>query len=1124
MSFENIKNSQNKTITWESFRNELKANKADSETIDKMRSIFYEIDANKDMRLSQEELNNAYALLNSMDNDKNGKISNDELKASGNSQKFGTEKAEDINQFMTSLQTISNGSKDNTESVSQETAPQPETQQTQASDTASETNGIEKKENLSETKQEQKSSEAKQQALTEYTVQPGDTPEKIAKKFGLTGDDAKEFIDHLKKQTNQKGWFIVGQKITLLGDHTEALKNMSDYTEDKTELSNRWANTDAGKKAIAAEQAKKSGARASTTEAASAGGNQKSSVSEGNLPKSIQDRIASLKQSGDSYEITGDAQTGYTIKVTSGKYMNQHKIGLIEMKYDSAGNLQTYTQKYNNGQINETTYTGGKKTKVIAQPAPEKFQKIAENMQKESGGNARVEYNKETGHYEIIQTNINYKDVKEIRTVLADKAWQENLSSTDAAKEGIKDAWDTFRLVDPNSWKKAVNAGLKNREDRISDSDYILTQTTTYNDGKVIKGTYTEGKLKTNEILQASKAAKPEKAEEKEQEKINTAADISFEMPPDAPENAKEFANSLINNKAELMRQLGIDNDTYNILAQTAIGIAGKETNFGEETFRQKAKDALRNLDGIGIKDWSYGMTQLKYTLHTQDPEIKRNMEALGITDEEQLLDPEVSAKATIVLLASLNKRLETAKYQKGIETAQDTIVQYKGWEINDQGIGEKTGNTEAWTNNISRQDALCALWNGGEAKSLINGTFKPQGWEYTRVVNEYTQKYKLVETQEARAEAKDKSDETRTFENMTNNGEMGSVVFLPAMYTDKAKHLNTAAEIKTLNQTLKEKNIDANLRNQLITALQNGELSFDFGLDKEEMESLTNSDIKLLLTHLKELKTQVNLNPNINTTDGINAQEASILRNKYSETVGKAEDKFRQEYLNNHSAVYNASDNNPKVLRETSTTRGDMDFVNANGSRRGFRHEKPLPVNTNTSNGQISDEARALANAGYEIAMENPNNTSSGRCLNGVKQAFQKAGIDISDMTKYGNTPKYIQNWFKAHPEMFTPVEYVSLGNGTAREINASDISNLPAGYVVVYIPGEGYGDQAGHIAITNGNGQGYADATDNLQWSNYNNNKGDSGKGEHGKFLVYKLSDNWTVDPNTGQLVFKG
>ena len=1113
MSFENIKNLlNNKTITWETIRNELKAMKADTATIDKMRSIFYALDVKKDRCLSTEELKNAFALLNAMDSDKNGKISNAELKASGNGQAFGTENADDLNQFITTIQTITNVSKDNPESASSLTSPSAETvnptdsKQVQNTETTAASNNVEQNEDLSETKQDQKSAEAKQQALTEYTVQPGDTPEKIAKKFGLTGEDAKEFIDHLKKQTNQKGWFIVGQKITLLGDHTEALKNMSGYTEDKTELNNRWANTDAGKKAI--ENAKSS--------------NQNSPVSESNLPKSIQDRIASLKQSGDSYEITGDAQKGYTIKVTSGKYMNQHKIGLIEMQYDSAGNLQTYTQKYNNGQINETTYTGGKKTKVIAQAAPEKFQKIAANMQKESGGNARIEYNKETGNYEIIQTNINYKDVKEIRTVLSDKAWQENLSTGKAAKEGIKDAWDTFRLVDPNSWKKAINAGLKNREDHISDNDYFISQTTTYNDGKVIEGTYTDGKLKTNKTIRASKVEKPQKQEAKE--KINVAADIKFEMPADAPENAKVFADSLINNKAELMRQLGIDNDTYNILAQTAIGIAGKETNFGEETIRQKAKDTLRNLDGIGIKDWSYGITQLKYTLHTQDPEIKKNMEALGITDEEQLLDPEVSAKATIVLLASLNKRLNTAKYQQGIETAQDTIVQYKGWEINKQGIGEKTGNTEAWTNNISRQDALCALWNGGEAKSLINGTFKPQGWEYTRVVNEYTQKYKLVETKEARAEAKDKSDETRTFENMTNNGEMGSIVFLPAMYTDKAKHLNTATEIKTLNQTLKEKNIDANLRNQLVTALQNGELSFDFGLDKEEIDSLTNSDIKLLLTHLKKLKTQVNSNPNVNTSDGINAQEASILRSKYSETIGKAEDEFRQEYLNNHSAVYNASDTNPKVLRETSTTRGDMNFVKANGARRGFQHEKPLPVNTNTSNGQISDTANVLANAGYEIAMQNPNNTSSGHCLNGVKQAFQKAGIDISDMTKYGNTPKYIQNWFKAHPEMFTPVEYVSLGNGTAREINASDISNLPAGYVVVYIPGEDYGNQAGHIAITNGNGQGYADATDNLQWSNYNNNKDDSGKGEHGKFLVYKLSDNWAVDPNTKQLAYKG
>lgn len=1106
MSFENIQNSlKNKSISWQNLNKQLKSMNVDKQLIAQMRSIFYSFDQTKDMTLSQDEISNALSMLNSLDTDKDGKITGEELKAAKNNAVLGDKNAGDINNFIKALQGQPLDVSE-TQTTPDEPASGGETEETKTTQTPENTPSVENK----------------GQKLTEYTVQPGDTPERLAKKFGLEGEEAEAFIEHLKKQTNEKGWFMVGQKITLPGDHSEALQNMSDYTEDKTELDNRWAHTEAGRKAIAAEEAKKAGNDSSVTDTSRKGGdNGNSPVSEKDLPKSIQDRIASLKQSGDTYEISGDAQSGYTIKVTSGNYMTKARIGEIEMKYDSAGNLQTYTQKYNNGQVNETTYAGGKKTKIIAEPAPEKFQDIAARMQKESGGKARIEYNKETGHYEIVQTDISYKDVKEIRTVLSDTAWQEEMSSGEALKEGFKDAWDTLRLVNPDSWSKAISAGLKNREDHISDNDYFLTQTTTYSDGRVIEGTYKDGKLKTNKVIQQSNI---EKTQEVPEEKINVAADISFEMPADAPEKAKEFANSLIENKAELMRQLGIDNDTYNMLAQTAIGIAGRETNFDEQTLRQTGKDVLRNIDVVGARDWSYGMTQLKYALHIQDPTIKKHMEALDITDEKQLLDPEVSAKATIVVLASLNKRLNTERYQQGIEVAQDTIVQYKGWEINEQGIGEKTGNTAAWTNNISRQDALCALWNGGEAKSLLNGTFKPQGWQYTRDVTAYTHKYKLVETDEARAEAKDKHDETRAFEDMRNNGEMGSVVFLPAMYTDKAKHLNSSAEIRELNQSLKTKGIDGNLRNQLVAALQNGELSFDFGLSKDEINSLTNADIKLLLTHLKELKTQVNSNQNINTSDGISAQEASILRNQYAETIGTAEDKFRQEYLNNHSAVYNASDTNPKILRETSTTRGELDFVGAGGKRRGFQHEKPLPVNENTNRGKISQQSAILANAGYEVAMQNPNNTRSGYCLTGVKAAMTEAGIDVSQMTDYGNTPKYIKNWFEAHPEMFTPVEYVSLGDGTAREINASDIPNLPAGYIVIWNPGDSHEDQAGHIAITNGNGQGYADATDNLQWGNYNNNKGDSGKGEHGTFVIYKLSDNWAVDPQTGKLVLNG
>ena len=1105
MSLDNVQNKGQKNISWESISKKLKANNADQKTIDKMKSVFQSFDRNFDNILSQDEINNAFELLNALDKTKDGKLSQEELNASKYDNSFKQAGAETTNQF---IEILDNPENPHSERVSAEeggaqaSSPTPSANTTPASgssaaapEESAQSAGDRTKQDLSQYEHDSDGN------LITYPKE-GLTFKEQAKLLGFE-PGTPEYEEFVKANpgAEKRNWFIVNEKIKI----PESIQDKLNTEE--------LLNSDEG----AAEVNKYN----SRPEVQTAKKQSETKANEGTYPKSVQDRIAQLKQSGDTYEVTGNAQDGYTIKVTGGKYMSKNKIGAIEMKYDSAGNLQTYTQKYDNGKVTETTYAGGKQTKLVAEAAPEKFQKIAANLQKESGGKARIEYNQETGNYEIVQTDINYKDVKEIRTVLSDKAWQEKMSSGEALQEGVKDAWDTFRLVDPNSYMKAIKAGLRNREDRVSDSDYFLSQTTTYNDGRVTEGTYVEGKLKTNKVIQEAKTDKPQEAQE---EKLNTAADIRFEMPADAPENAKTFANALIDNKAELMKELGIDNDTYNILAQTAIGIAGKETNFGEKTVRQKAKDALRNIDVVGTRDWSYGMTQLKYTLHTQDPTIKKHMEALGITNEEQLLDPEVSAKATIVVLASLNKRLNTEKYQQGIEAAQDTIVQYKGWEINEQGIAEKTGNTEAWTNNISRQDALCALWNGGEARSLLNGTFKPQGWEYTRVVNEYTQKYKLVETDEARAEAKEQHDATRAFDNMKNNGEMGSIVFLPAMYTDKANHLNTAAEIRELNQSLKDKGIDGNLRNQLVSALQNGELSFDFGLSKEEINSLTNADIKLLLTHLKELKTQVSSNGQINTSDGINSQEASILRNRYSETVGRAEDKFRQEYLNNHSAVYEASDSNPKVLREMSTTRGSTDFINSNGARKGFRHETPLAVNENTTAGKISQEASVLANAGYDVAMENADNSKSGLCLTGVKKAMAAAGIDVSQMVDYGSQPKYVKNWFEAHPEMFTPIEYVSNGDGTAREINAADLKNLPAGCIVIWVPGDNasYDDQPGHIAITNGNGQGYADATDNLEWGSYNNTKtGDSGKGEHGTFIVYKLSDNWTVDPQTGKLV---
>lgn len=124
----------------------------------------------------------------------------------------------------------------------------------------------------------------------------------------------------------------------------------------------------------------------------------------------------------------------------------------------------------------------------------------------------------------------------------------------------------------------------------------------------------------------------------------------------------------------------------------------------------------------------------------------------------------------------------------------------------------------------------------------------------------------------------------------------------------------------------------------------------------------------------------------------------------------------------------------------------------------------------------------------------------ASGKLLAGKKIIAIQAGTSIE-------VAKDLRRYLAAHPEKFEEVKYVSLGNGTSRELNASDIRNLPAGYIGVFIPGPGYENQAGHAFITNGNGQGYADEVDNLRWDDFKSGGAGNGKGEHGTFKIYRL-----------------
>ena len=97
---------------------------------------------------------------------------------------------------------------------------------------------------------------------------------------------------------------------------------------------------------------------------------------------------------------------------------------------------------------------------------------------------------------------------------------------------------------------------------------------------------------------------------------------IHFELPPNAPVEAVEFTDTLVKNKAKLMEELHINSDTYNMLAQTAVGIARKETNFGTDTgykIRTAIRDSWIKYDRKFLNpskhDFSMGMTQIKYTL-----------------------------------------------------------------------------------------------------------------------------------------------------------------------------------------------------------------------------------------------------------------------------------------------------------------------------------------------------------------------------------------------------------------------------------------------------------------------------------------------------------------------------
>ena len=720
-------------------------------------------------------------------------------------------------------------------------------------------------------------------------------------------------------------------------------------------------------------------------------------------------------------------------------------------------------------------------------------------------------------------TGIYYGDYNKITDINQLDTWVNKAATrVQAAMEGYNSK--EANVVDKNtSAREKVNspiykeAGIKTVSQKKNSKGEVIEATYYYEDGKVVREYQDPKRGRVRELVKAGSTQKPQAS------KISEPIPMTISLPDNASKNAKKFAKALEENKARLMSMLGIDNDTYNKLARLAMAIAEQETNFGNNGgMYRNGKYYLTGVSEVTqvgqaaklAHDFSFGPTQIKFEMQKRYKWIADMFSKLGLKNGIQLYDMENAAMATMVVLVQNNRILKNnSEYQKGIKAANGAVVTMDGWEMKN-GHLKKTYNTKSFVNKVTDEDALCYMWNGRMA-DIKDGTMEPEALEYTRNVHKYSEKYSIKENAAIRKNAIQKVKDKQTilnFTSMDNNGPIGSVAFMPKMY-NYTNLKDQSDELQVLRTSLnKNAKIDDNSKKLLLLAVEHGEIGFEFGLTEKEADSLTQRDVDMMLSHVAKLKQQIK-DSNIDFSDGVNQTEAHIMRDKYMQTIRDAEFAFKQEYLASKSpkiSVNNVPENN--LLR--TPMHNEITLPNKT-VRRGFAGKVPdNGVNTtNTSQASI-----ALAKSAQNVAKRM---NSAGYCMTGFRNAMLEAGISVANAKDLiEGTPKATVGWFERHPDMFEEVKYIQTGSG-ARQINSTDLPNLPAGYITVWIPDKNFSNEPGHISITNGNGQAYADETDNLDWGVFNSSK-NAGKGEHGTFRVFRLTDKWKVID--GKLQFAG
>lgn len=215
--------------------------------------------------------------------------------------------------------------------------------------------------------------------------------------------------------------------------------------------------------------------------------------------------------------------------------------------------------------------------------------------------------------------------------------------------------------------------------------------------------------------------------------------------------NRKDYINAIVNSKERLQKKFNLDSDTYNKIANLALGIAEQETKFGTAK-SYKGKKAIRSLLGDNITDSlinplgrairqlksgrlphnvlgsaSRGLSQIK--LSGDNSNMQKIYESLGI-DENNIDSVDKSAIATIARLADMyNNEIRGRRFVGQNETVIDPYdaLMYK-WMGRNSELSNNTATPEQnnYINNVKRYAKGFNLYsirakNGGRI-SLRNG------------------------------------------------------------------------------------------------------------------------------------------------------------------------------------------------------------------------------------------------------------------------------------------------------------------------------------------------------------------------------------------------------------------